>query len=97
MHVKAERECYTSHALFKRICAVLYAGFAKFRYLQTSNIPESAMKTKNEMFFMDLRELQPILFWKCGVFLLFSMIGIVVYGTKQDTSFENTVGLLFGA
>lgn len=53
LHVKAEGECYTSHALFKRISAVHYAGFAKFRYLQTSNIPELAMKTKNEMFSLD--------------------------------------------
>lgn len=70
-----------------------YAGFAEFRYLQTSNIPESAMKTRNEMLFHGLlRELQPVLFWNCEVFLLISMIGIVGYGIEQDTSFDNTAG-----
>lgn len=40
-----------------------------------------------------LRESQPVLFCKRGLFLLIFMIRIVVYGTKQDTSFDNTVGL----
>lgn len=92
---KDRRECYTRHALFKRICAAQCVEFSSFRYLRKGNVPEAAMKTKYYVLPGPLRELQHILFLECGVFLLISIIRIVRYGTKQTLALKNIVVLLF--